>query len=313
MIISASRRTDIPAFYAEWFINRIRAGFLLTRNPFNYRQISRVSLLPEEAEVIVFWTRNPRKLMPYLPELRQLGHRFYFQYTLTGYPRVLEEKTVSPYKSIETFRALSQAIGSDSVIWRYDPILLSNLLPLHEHIRLFTKLAQSLRGYTRRVVISFVDFYKKTEKNLNAVSGLSYQDILQQESAYTTLAQALAEIAARCGMEIFTCAENVQLAQFGIQPGKCIDDRLIKQLFSIDVSRVKDAGQREACGCVKSIDIGAYNTCLHGCTYCYATFNHALAAANYKKHDPQSPFLLGPAQAIPVHLLQAPERQTPLF
>lgn len=293
MIISASRRTDIPAFYADWFIQRVRAGFLFNRNPFNPRQVSRISLAVDDVDAIVFWTRNPVRLMPYLSELDELGYRYYFQYTLTGYPRALEAKTPHPLKSLETFKRLSDQIGKDKVVWRYDPILLSNLLPFEEHLRLFGKLAGSLNGYCQRVVISFADIYAKTARNLKLTPSLVYTDIAQDISLCQTLAQELADIAHANGMAIFSCAESMDLTAFGIAHGKCIDDALLKQLFAIDVGCAKDRGQREACGCVKSVDIGAYNTCLHGCRYCYATTNHMLATENYKKHSVMSPFLLG--------------------
>ncbi|WHP30271.1 DUF1848 domain-containing protein [Trabulsiella odontotermitis] len=313
MIISASRRTDIPAFYSEWLMNRIRAGFLLTRNPFNYHQVSRVSLLPEDVDAIVFWTRNPTKLLPYLDELTELGHRFYFQFTITGYPRVLEAKTLNPHKAIDVFKQLSAKVGADKVIWRYDPILFSNMLPFDEHLRLFSKLAGELEGHTRRVVISFADFYQKTEKNLKTVDSLIYSDITHNHELCLSLSQKMAEIARQHGLAIYSCAEDVDLAMQGILHGKCIDDALINTLFGLSLANGKDPGQREACGCVKSIDIGAYNTCLHGCKYCYATFNHNLANSNFKKHDPQSPFLLGDATGVDPHLLQPVIFQQNLF
>ncbi|HEY1843403.1 MAG TPA: DUF1848 domain-containing protein [Buttiauxella sp.] len=313
MIISASRRTDIPAFYTEWLMNRLRAGFLLTRNPFNYNQISRVDLTPQNVDAIVFWTRNPTKLLPYINELDSLGHKYYFQYTITGYPRSLDTKTLNPHKSLDVFRTLVDKIGFGKVIWRYDPILLSNILPAEEHIRLFTKLAENLKGYTPRVVISFADLYQKTERNLKTVESLIYHDITQQHERCLQLSGKLAQIAEQNGMEIFSCAEDVQLENCGIKHGKCIDDELIKSLFNIDINSAKDKGQREACGCVKSVDIGVYNTCLHGCKYCYATFNHKLANTNYKKHDPLSPFLLGSSENVPEELLTPIVTQGSLF
>lgn len=313
MIISASRRTDIPAFYSEWFINRIRAGFLLTRNPFNYHQITRVSLLPEDVDAIVFWTRNPTKLIPYLNELTQTGHRFYFQFTITGYPRALDTKTLNPHKAVYAFKKLASEVGPDKIIWRYDPILLSNLLPFEEHIRLFSKLASTLEGHTHRVVISFADLYKKTEKNLKTVDNLIYQDIVQNHEICLSLANKLAQIAHQHGMEIFSCAEDMELAQQGISHGKCIDEQLLNKVFGLKLTESKDPGQREACGCVKSIDIGAYNTCLHGCKYCYATFNSQQANTNFKKHLPNSPFLLGDAADIDPRLLQPAIFQKSLF
>ncbi|EGQ9189875.1 DUF1848 domain-containing protein, partial [Vibrio cholerae] len=157
MIISASRRTDIPAFYTPWFMNRIRDQFLLTRNPFNANQIRRVSLAPEDVDLFVFWTRNPTMLMTHLDDLDYIGYKYYFQYTITGYPKQLEVNVPRPHRAIDTFCKLSDRIGAEKVIWRYDPILLSNVVDIHEHQRLFEKIARMLEGRTKKVIISFSD------------------------------------------------------------------------------------------------------------------------------------------------------------
>ncbi|MFH7526735.1 DUF1848 domain-containing protein [Aeromonas sp. A5] len=317
MIISASRRTDIPAFYTPWLMNRIRAGFLLTRNPFNAHQITRVSLHPDEVDAIVFWTRQPAMLMHHLDELNALGHRYYFQYTLTGYPKTLESRVPRPLNAIKTFCELSDRIGPHKVIWRYDPILLCNLVDLTEHKRLFYKIASLLAGKTHRVIISFADLYKKTEKNLRAVENLVFHDMLDNgldnHDALDELAAFMAQTAARFGMTIETCAEAVDLAHLGIPHGKCIDDQLIQALFGRRVDGRKDPGQREACGCVKSIDIGAYNTCLHGCAYCYATYSQESVIKHKQRHDPQSPFLSGGIEGVDKCYLVAEPIQKPLF
>ncbi len=303
MIISASRRTDIPAFFTPWFMNRLSEGFLLTRNPFNAHQIRRVSLHPNDVDVIVFWTRNPQMLMKHLQELDRLGLRYYFQYTITGYPRTIEANVPNPYKAIETFSSLSELIGADKVVWRYDPILLTNTLDITEHKRLFSKIASSLAGKTKRVVISFSDFYAKTEKNLNKIEGLVYKDILDHRIELLDLCSYMHSVAKTFDMQIESCAEDIDVSDVGINHGKCIDDRLIKDVFGITLDSRKDVGQREACGCIKSVDIGMYNTCMHGCTYCYATFNQKTVLNNKKKHDSKSPFLLGGIEGVDPNLL----------
>ena len=303
MIISASRRTDIPAFYHKWFINRLRAGFLLTRNPFNYNQVSRVSLKPSDVDAIVFWTRNPTKMIPFLPEIDEIGHKYYFQYTITGYPKTIEKSVPNPYRSIKTFCDLSDSIGSDKIVWRYDPILLSNQVDINEHKRLFHKIASLVKGKTKKVVISFSDFYKKTERNLNSIENLIYSDITKQHDELYELCSYMSSIANDCEMEIESCSENIDLSSFGIKHGKCIDDKILRDVFGLSISEEKDKGQREECGCIKSIDIGMYNTCLHECSYCYATYNKKVVINNKKKHSETSPFLLGLADDVPSELL----------
>lgn len=303
MIVSASRRTDIPAFFCDWFVNRIKAGYLLTRNPFNAHQISRVSLMPKDVDLIVFWTRNPSGLMPHLSVMDELGHRYYFQYTITGYPRKIERSVPKPQAAIETFCQLSEMIGKERVVWRYDPILLSNLVDFDEHKRLFTKIASMLAGKTERVVISFSDFYQKTERNLKAVESLVYWDVTQNTEQMLELSKFMADVAAANGMQIKSCAERADLAEAGIAHGKCIDDDLIRDVFGLPLSSEKDKGQREECGCIKSVDIGMYNTCLHECSYCYATFNKQVVINNKKKHDENSPFLIGGVEGVDPSLL----------
>lgn len=293
MIISASRRTDIPAFYAEWFMNRLRAEHLLVRNPFNAKQVKRVSLAAADVDAIVFWTRNMGPLLPHLPEIDRLGYVYYVQYTITGYPRALERSVPHPTTAIETFQRLAGAIGAERVLWRYDPILLSSLTDLNEHRRLFAKIAAMLSGHTRRVTISYADFYRKTERNLKAVDGLVCRDLVTDPEALLDLARFMADVAHAEGMEIQTCSERIDLADQGIGHGKCIDDVLIRRLFGRQVGSGKDCNQREECGCVKSLDIGSYDTCLHGCAYCYATAKKELAKRNAGRHDPLSPFLVG--------------------
>lgn len=308
MIISASRRTDIPAFYTPWFMNRVREGFLLTRNPFNANQIKRVSLSPDDVDLFVFWTRNPQMLMRHLSELNKRGYKYYFQYTITGYPKTLENNVPSPNKAIRTFIELSELIGQERVIWRYDPILLCNMVDIKEHKRLFHKIAHLLAGKTKKVVISFADLYAKTDKNLNKVETLNYSDIVQQPDTLLELVHYMHQVAISVGMEIESCAEEVDVSKAGVQHGKCIDDRLIKNIFGIHLDSQKDSGQRETCGCIKSIDIGSYNTCLHGCSYCYATYSQNTVHKNKQKHDSKSPFLIGGTDGIPSYLL-IPEEQ----
>jgi hypothetical protein len=296
MIISASRRTDIPAFYAGWLINRIRAGYCTVPNPFNRQQVARVSLLPEDVQVIVFWTRNPGPLFPYLGDLDQRGYRYYFQFTLLGYPRELDAKGPTPEAAVTAFQELADRIGPKRVIWRYDPIVISQLTGFGYHLGNYSRIAESLRGYTQRSVISVMDMYPKFRKRIDALNqqgvGVVAYDGSPSER-YDTLMRSIAQTAAANEMQIVSCAEERDLIIYGIQPGKCIDDEYIQQTFDIDVGHKKDPSQRKACGCVVSKDIGMYDSCQFGCQYCYATGNFERSKQNYEQHDPQSPSLVG--------------------
>jgi hypothetical protein len=297
MIISASRRTDLPAFYAKWFINRIRAGYCTVVNPYNRQQLTLVSLNPEDVDVIVFWTKNPQPLLPYLNELDSLGYRYYFQYTLTGYLSAIEPGVPNVEKNLDTFKKLAGMVGPERVIWRYDPIIISNLTDFKYHIKQFANLCVRLEQSTRRLVISFVDEYRKAKhkfnrlerQNIKVKQGLTEGDVQK-------LVGFIVDQAAARGMEVFSCAEALDLSPCGVKPGKCIDDNYINSVFGIKVSALKDKSQRPACGCVRSKDIGAYDTCLHGCLYCYAG-TLAAAQKNYARHYPDSPSLTGRYEA----------------
>lgn len=302
MIISASRRTDIPAFYAGWFMRRIRAGFCTVPNPFNPKQVSRISLLPEDVEVLVFWTRNPRPLLPYLDELEQRGYRYYFQYTLLNYPRPIETSTPALAAALDSFRVLAERVGPQRVIWRYDPILFSSLTGAAFHQETFQRLAESLQSFTQRVVISVLTRYPKLEARFQrlAEQGIEVLDAsARQGERFADFMRQLAVIAKARGMDIFSCASELDLQPYGIRPGKCIDAEYIAEVFGLQVSGRKDSSQRQFCGCVVSRDIGMYDSCLFGCQYCYATTSFERARANHAQHDPHSPSLLGWQDVIP--------------
>ena len=292
MIISASRRTDIPAFYAEWFARRIEAGYCTVVNPFNSKQVTRVSLAPADVDVIVFWTRNAKPMLPYLSFLDARKFAYYFQYTITSYPKVLEPNVPSSEEAIDTFKKLSAQVGAERLIWRYDPICLTNITDCAWHLQKFKLIAEALQGQTKRVVISIVDNYRKAEQNFRQLAKQGMQVETATIAEIGPLLQNFAEIAADNNMEISSCAEVFDLTPYGIKPGKCIDDDYIRQVFGISVYSQKDKGQRPECGCVQSKDIGVYDTCLHGCAYCYAG-TLQMAAKNYKLHDDASPSLLG--------------------
>ena len=287
MVISASRRTDIPAFYAVWFQTRIREGYVLVRNPMNPHQISRIDLSPQAAEAIVFWTKNPLPMLGGLDLLKQYG--YYFQFTLTPYGRDIEPGLPSKREVLlPAFAELSRRIGADRCIWRYDPILLNARYTAEVHIQAFTQMAALLQGCTKQCIISFVDSYRNTQRNSAA---LALQPIAQKEMF--TLAAAFSRIATQHGIMLSTCSEAVDLSQFGISHGHCIDGQLLEKILDCPLSLEKDPNQRKDCGCMASIDIGAYNSCPNGCRYCYANYNEPLVAQNFRHHHPDSPLLFG--------------------
>jgi len=298
MIVSASRRTDIPAFFSEWFINRVREGQVAVPNPLRPTQVRWVSLLPEDVEAIVFWTRNPGPLMPHLHELDERGFVYYFLCTVTGYPRALEPRTPAAEEAVRTMRALSERVGPQRVIWRYDPVLFAPSLDEEYHIRTVRRFATALAGATTRLVVSFIDFYRKTRRNLAQAERDGLGPFSARPTAWTLerFAQELVGAAGACGMEVRMCAEELALSALGIRPSSCVDAELIAELSGRAVPYQKDPNQRVSCGCTVSVDIGMYDSCLYGCRYCYATSSEARARANYRHlHDPRGSRLLGTA------------------
>ena len=287
MIISASRRTDIPTYYSEWFINRVRDGYLYVRNPMNIHQISKITLSPNVIDGIVFWTKNPIPMMQYLDELN--NYAYYFQFTVNAYGKDVEVNV--PNKNdviIPAFRKLSNRIGRDRVIWRYDPILLTEKYTMDYHVNYFNELAKRLSGYTHKCVISFVDLYRNTQAHLKELNILP----LGEKEMYE-LAERLVEIANKNNLIVESCAEKINLEQFGIQHGHCIDCQLFEKILNCKINILKDKNQRLECGCMESIDIGAYNTCKNGCVYCYANFSKTTVIKNMGAHNPSSPLIFG--------------------
>lgn len=285
MIISASRRTDIPTFYSEWFYNRIKEQYVLVRNPMNIHQISSISLSPDVVDCIVFWTKNPKPMFEKLDQLKD--YTYYFQFTINSYGKNIETNVPSKKDEIiDTFRMLSDKIGPERVIWRYDPILINEKYSLEYHIEFFEKIAYHLRNYTEKCTISFIDFYSNIRRNLNEM-GLHELSIDQM----CIIAKNFSEIARSLDLKIDTCAEAIELKDFGIAHAKCIDDKLISRLLGENITVQKDKNQRLECGCVASIDIGLYNTCGNGCKYCYANHNLSVVRKNRDAYNPSSPLL----------------------
>lgn len=297
MILSASRRTDIPALYTEWLVRRLRAGYCEVQNPLNPRQVTRISLLPQDVDTVVFWTRSPRAMLSRLPELDSRDLHYYFQFTVCGYGAPIDGKSPSVATAVDTFRRLASRIGPGKVIWRYDPIVFSETTGVDFHLRNFEAICNALKGFTLRCVVSIWDEYRKLAKRLAALSGQGIHFRQPQGEELDRLMPRLAQICAANGLEIASCAEDLDLAPYGVKRGKCVDDDLIHRLFGIAVCHRKDSGQRPACGCVQSRDLGVYNSCLFGCVYCYATSCFRTAAANYRQHDPDAASLIPVGEA----------------
>lgn len=279
-VISASRRTDIAAFYSKWFLNRIRAEWCEWRNPFGGR-LRRVSLRPDDVLAIVFWTRHPAPLLPHLEWLASEGYRFYFHVTINGYPRELESHSPPLDRALDAFRRLSDAVSPAFAHWRYDPVLLGDLTPPEYHLERFGRIAAALEGRTGRCYFSFVDYYGKTRRNLSKVPGLRFYEPALEEKQ--RLARELSAIARSRNITMYSCCGDA-LAGDGIVKASCVDAGLIG-------TPLKSVPTRPGCGCTASTDIGAYDTCAFGCTYCYATNSRAAALTRLRAHDPAAPVL----------------------
>ena len=287
MIISASRRTDIPTYYSEWFFNRLREGYVLVRNPMNARQISRISLSPEAVDGIVFWTKNPVPMLSRLGELEP--YPYYFQFTLTAYGRDVEPNL--PGKNgvlIPAFQELSRMAGRERVVWRYDPIFLSDRYTVEYHCRYFRVLAAKLGEYTEKCTVSFLDFYRSTARNMRSLHIREMTAAQQRE-----MMERFSEIAGEYGLYIDTCSEAISLEDLGISHASCVDRERLERIGGYRLKVGRDRNQRKECGCAASVDIGAYDTCGNGCLYCYATDSPPRAAERVRAHRPDSPILFG--------------------
>ncbi|MEY8355652.1 DUF1848 domain-containing protein [Lachnospiraceae bacterium 54-53] len=287
MILSASRRTDIPNYYSDWFLNRIKAGYSYVRNPMNIHQVSEINISPDVVDCIVFWTKNPEPMLGKLEQLKD--YKYYFQFTLTGYGKDIEPFLPHKRKNmIPVFRQLSSMVGKERVIWRYDPILFTEAYTEEYHLKAFREIASELNGCCSRVVISFLDLYAKTKRNMKGIDPAE-----KNKNELLGFSAGLAGIANENNLQIETCAEFMDLSSCGIRHGSCIDRKLIEEITGSSIKAGKDKNQRAECGCVESIDIGTYDTCLNGCKYCYANDSAGRVKANTALYDAHSPLLCG--------------------
>jgi DNA repair photolyase len=312
MILSASRRTDIPAFYSEWMVRRLQAGYVLVPSPRNPSRFSRVKLNPQVVDCIVFWTKNPAPILPRLGEIFAMGYSYYFQFTLTPYGRDMEPHLPPKRVLLQTFRSLSKIVGGERVVWRYDPVILTEHMDIKYHLHCFEKMATALEGYTQRCIFSFLDLYPRVRKCLQdeKVNAIPKWDMLR-------LAEGFSEIAQKHGLQLFTCCEPVDLGRYGIAHASCIDAGVIQEIIGCSIRAKKDAKLRPGCGCMESVEIGAYDSCGHGCKYCYATSSWNVVRHNMARHHPMAPVLFGhlpeSAEITEGHMISMKDAQVRLW
>lgn len=289
MIISASRRTDIPAFYTRWFMDKVKKGRVVVYNPFN-GQKREISLKTEDVDAIVFWSKNFGPLIPHLRELKD-KYRLYFLFTITGLSGILEDNVISVEKAIKQFIEISRIFSPGHVQWRFDPIVITSATRPEFYLENFTYLARRLQGHTRRCYISFATFYGKVKRSFDVLSKeKGIRLILWDEQERREFANQLGRIASEYGITVYSCCSDYLVGEF-VRKGSCVDVDAINELYSCDI-KVPINPTRPGCGCYKSVDIGVYNTCPHGCRYCYANSNIIKAKENYLSHDPFSDFLI---------------------
>lgn len=285
MIINTGQRTDIPAFYSKWFMNRIREGFVMVRNPYYPTQVTRYSLSPKVVDIIGFCTKNPHPMIQYLDELSE--YRQFWYITITAFGRDLEPNVPHVDKVIEDFKTISNKIGKQAMGWRYTPIIINETYPLERHIRAFEYIASKLEGYTDLAVFGFVDLYDKLKRNHPEIKDAADEDKIR-------LAKEFKKIAEKHHLELRLCSKEKWLKEYGIDVDGCMRLEDYERAGQIKLTPNKKMQARKGyCACFLSNDIGAYNTCMHLCTYCYANGNVNLVRSNNHKHNPNSPFLIG--------------------
>lgn len=290
MIVSASYKTDIPAFYGEWFRRRLDAGYCLMRNPYG-GQVYRVGLRPEDVDAFVFWTKNAGPFLDTLDDVRRRGYAFAVQYAINGYPREIEWSVTEASRAVEHMKRISASFGPRAAVWRYDTIVTSSITDLGFHRENFERLARMLDGTTDEVVVSFLQVYKKTRRNMDAAGrlfGFTWSD--PDMGMKRTLLRDLSALASSHGMALTVCTQPDLLIEGVAGEARCIDAIRLSEIAGRWIA-AKLKGVREGCACYQSRDIGEYDTCPHGCVYCYAVSNRAAARRRWRNHDPEGEFL----------------------
>ena len=283
MIISASRRTDIPAFYSEWFLRRLAEGRFLVPHPKAPGRLGLVRVCPENLDCIMFWTKNAGPMLDRLKAIDQLGYRYYFSFTITAYGPEKEKNLPPKSEVVDTFRRLADKIGPERVDWRFDPIMVDELQNGPWHLDRFGELCRKLRAYTDRCIVNFVKSYRHLAGKVKEM----------EDSAIEELASGLVRVAAEYRLPLFNCTERWNLEKKGLGFSACIDRRKIESLVGGPIRAVKDPGQPPICRCLESVDVGVYDTCAHGCLYCYAVTSNERLRRRMAAHDPDAPMLSG--------------------
>lgn len=284
MILNTGSRTDIPAYYSDWFYNRIKAGYVLVRNPYYPSQITKYLLSPDVIDVMVFCTKNPSPMLDRLSLLSAFD-TFWFV-TITPYGTEIEPHVPPKEQVIASFRQLSEAIGSSRISWRYDPVLITDTYSIAHHIEQFHRMAEALSGYTTQCVVSFIDLYEKTKRNFRGIRSVTSEE---QE----ILIDAFSNIAKENGLQIHLCCENASLVRENVDADGCMSKAVLEKALGCKLNVPKKKTARSECSCLLGADIGAYNTCGHGCLYCYANYDMETVAKNRKLHNASSPLLIG--------------------
>ena len=284
MIIQTGQRTDIPAFYSEWFINRLKEGFVMVRNPFEPRMVTRYSLDPSVVDVIGFCTKDPAPMIPKMDYLDD--YKTHWQVTITPYSRDIEPNVPDKEMVIRSFKELSDIVGPERMVWRYDPILLNDQYDIPQHITEFQRMAEELEGYTPVCVISFIDIYDKVRENFPEARAVPKEARLE-------LGKAMIEIAGEKGMTLRPCGEGDELAAYGADCRGCMTKEIWQQAAGVRLKFPTRKPARSECQCFLSGDIGQYDTCGHMCRYCYANTSRERVLRNMRDHDPKSPLIVG--------------------
>ncbi len=287
MILNTGSRTDIPAYYSEWFYNRIKEGFVMVRNPYYPSQVTRYRLSPDVIDILVFCTKNPE---PVISGLYQFSPYTSFWFvTITPYGKDVEPYVPSKEEVMESLKRLSKTVGNDKVSWRYDPVLITETYSVEYHIQEFERMTDALAGYTSQCVISFIDLYEKTRRNFPAARAVTERE---QEQ----LVEAFSKTAAKNHMQIHLCCEKDSLVREHVDAKGCMSKEVLEQAAGYGLRVPKQRYTRQGCSCLLGADIGAYNTCGHGCLYCYANYDRKTVLHNMRSHDVNSPFLVGHQQ-----------------